>query len=84
MATTAPSYGATTTTGTTTAAPAKPVSPMSDVMLYFLALFIPPLAVFFKRGLTADFWINVCLWILGWIPGVLHAWYIIAKSEGAM
>ncbi|PPQ67752.1 hypothetical protein CVT26_007039 [Gymnopilus dilepis] len=83
------------------------VSPTSDVLLYFLAIFIPPLAVFMKRGCTAallewsllwlgqegacadgcgstDFWINICLWILGWIPGVIHAWYIISRSEGAM
>ncbi|KAI0337614.1 UPF0057-domain-containing protein [Trametopsis cervina] len=63
---------------------ATTVSPNRDVFLYFLAIFIPPLSVFFKRGLAADFWINVLLWILGWIPGVLHAWYIISRSEGAM
>lgn len=22
-----------------------------------------------------DVWINVALWILGWFPGVIHAWY---------
>ncbi|KIL59955.1 hypothetical protein M378DRAFT_26766 [Amanita muscaria Koide BX008] len=60
------------------------VSSTPNVLLYFLALFIPPLAVFLKRGISSDFWINILLWILGWIPGVLHAWYIIAKSEGAM
>ncbi|KAI0718377.1 UPF0057-domain-containing protein [Cerioporus squamosus] len=64
---------------------AKVVSPTHDVFLYFLALFIPPLTVFFKRGLAADFWINILLWIFGWIPGVLHAWWwIISRSEGAM
>ncbi|KAJ8455059.1 hypothetical protein ONZ51_g7580 [Trametes cubensis] len=62
------------------------VSPTHDVILYFLALFIPPAAVFFKRGIAAgkymiDFWINILLWILGWIPGVLHAWWIISRSE---
>ncbi|KAG0697067.1 plasma membrane proteolipid Pmp3 [Suillus ampliporus] len=45
---------------------------------------LPPVAVFFKRGCAADFWINICLTILGWIPGVLHAWWIISRSEGAM
>ncbi|KAI6132621.1 hypothetical protein EDD16DRAFT_1533639 [Pisolithus croceorrhizus] len=60
------------------------VSPTRDVLLYFLAIFVPPLVVFFKRGCTADFWINICLWILGWIPGVLHAWYIVSRSEGVM
>ncbi|KAI5984565.1 hypothetical protein EDC04DRAFT_3130238 [Pisolithus marmoratus] len=44
------------------------VSPTRDVLLYFLAIVVPPLAVFF------NFWINICLSILGWIPGVLHAW----------
>ncbi|KAI0320471.1 hypothetical protein OF83DRAFT_1053119, partial [Amylostereum chailletii] len=49
--------------------------PTSDVILYFLAIFIPPLSVFFKRGLAAEFWINIVLWIWGWIPGVIHALY---------
>ncbi|KZT28616.1 UPF0057-domain-containing protein [Neolentinus lepideus HHB14362 ss-1] len=62
----------------------KVVSSSSDVLLYFLAIFIPPLTVFFKRGCGADVLINICLWILAWIPGVIHAWWIISKSEGAM
>jgi len=56
-------------------------SSTSDVLLYFLAIFLPPLAVFFKRGCAADFWINVLLSILGWLPGVIHAWYVISKYE---
>ncbi|KAF8630998.1 hypothetical protein AX15_002689 [Amanita polypyramis BW_CC] len=51
-----------------------------NVLLYILALFIPPLAVFLKNGIGSDFWINILLWILGWIPGVIHAWWIVAKS----
>ncbi|KAJ3893181.1 hypothetical protein GG344DRAFT_63987 [Lentinula edodes] len=28
-----------------------------------------------------DFWINICLSILGWIPGIIHAWCnVIAKT----
>ncbi|KAH7919318.1 UPF0057-domain-containing protein [Leucogyrophana mollusca] len=60
------------------------VSPTRDVILYFIAIALPPVAVFFKRGCTADFCINIALTILGWIPGILHAWYIISRSEGAM
>ena len=26
--------------------------------------------------LGSDVWINIALWILGWIPGVIHAWYL--------
>ncbi|EJT96564.1 UPF0057-domain-containing protein [Dacryopinax primogenitus] len=58
---------------------ASPPSSNSDVFLYFLAILLPPVAVFIKRGITADFWINICLCILAWLPGVLHAWYIISK-----
>ncbi|PMD12583.1 hypothetical protein NA56DRAFT_652392 [Hyaloscypha hepaticicola] len=47
-------------------------SSTSDVCLYFLAIFLPPLAVFFKRGCNADFLINILLSILGWIPGVIR------------
>jgi hypothetical protein len=39
------------------------------------------MSVFLKRGCAADFWINICLSILGWIPGVLHAWWIVSKYE---
>ena len=28
-----------------------------------------------RRG-SVDFWINVLLDFLGWIPGVIHAWYV--------
>ncbi|KIP09799.1 hypothetical protein PHLGIDRAFT_66961, partial [Phlebiopsis gigantea 11061_1 CR5-6] len=50
------------------------VSPTRDVFLYFLAIFVPPLAVFFST--SAHFWINILLWVLGWIPGVVHAWCV--------
>lgn len=59
----------------------KPPSSTSDVLLYFLALFIPPVPVFVKRGCGADVLINILLWVLGWIPGVIHAFYIISKFE---
>ncbi|ROW06685.1 hypothetical protein VPNG_06755 [Cytospora leucostoma] len=59
----------------------RPPSSTTDVLDYILAIFLPPLAVFFKRGCAADFLINICLTILGWIPGLLHAWWIISKYE---
>jgi len=56
-------------------------SSTSDVCLYFLAIFLPPVAVLLKTGCGADFLINILLSILGWIPGCIHAWYIISKNE---
>ncbi|OJD30226.1 carbonyl reductase [Diplodia corticola] len=60
----------------------RPPSSTSDVLLYFLAIFVPPVPVFIKRGCGADFLINICLSILGWIPGVLHACWVISRTEG--
>jgi uncharacterized membrane protein YqaE (UPF0057 family) len=31
------------------------------------------LAVFLKKGLSEDFWINLVMCFLFWVPGILHA-----------
>ncbi|KAI9138150.1 putative cation transport-related protein [Paraphysoderma sedebokerense] len=49
----------------------------SDIFKFIAAVFLPPLGVFLEVGLNRDFWINVILTILGFIPGVIHAFYII-------
>ncbi|KAB8298102.1 hypothetical protein EYC80_001864 [Monilinia laxa] len=51
-----------------------------DIFLALIAILFPPLAVWVKRGLcTADSLINLLLCTLGFLPGLLHAWYIIAQ-----
>jgi uncharacterized membrane protein YqaE (UPF0057 family) len=51
-----------------------------DIFLGLLAVIFPPIAVWVKRGLcSADSLINILLCCLGFVPGLLHAWYIIAK-----
>lgn len=55
--------------------------PTSDLLLAILAIFLPPLPVFVKRGLGLDLLINVVLLMLGGFPGIIHAWYIIVKYE---
>jgi len=44
-----------------------------------LALFLPPVAVALRTGLSSDFWINLLLTILGIIPGIIHAFYVLSK-----
>ncbi|KAI8144192.1 putative stress response RCI peptide [Fennellomyces sp. T-0311] len=51
----------------------------SDICKFILAVILPPLGVFSERGCTVDLLINIGLTILGWIPGVIHAFYIILK-----
>ncbi|MBV7434435.1 YqaE/Pmp3 family membrane protein [Cardiobacteriaceae bacterium TAE3-ERU3] len=50
-----------------------------DLLRIIIAIFIPPLGVFLQVGLGKDFWINLLLTLLGYIPGIVHAVYIIAK-----
>jgi uncharacterized membrane protein YqaE (UPF0057 family) len=50
---------------------------MMDVIRIILSVIIPPLGVFLKVGIGVQFWINILLTLLGYIPGVLHALYII-------
>lgn len=49
-----------------------------DWFLVLIAIFIPPIPVAVKRGLSADLAINIALSILGFLPGLLHSLYIIS------
>lgn len=42
-----------------------------------LALFLPPLAVALDRGCGCDMLLNFALTLLGWIPGVIHAYFVV-------
>ena len=44
-----------------------------------IAILLPPLGVFLQVGIGTQFWINVLLTLLGYIPGVIHAIWVIAK-----
>ncbi|KAK3987222.1 putative plasma membrane proteolipid 3 [Cladorrhinum sp. PSN332] len=54
----------------------------SDLLLLLMAILLPPVAVFLKKGCGAQFLINVLLCILGWLPGVLHAFYVVLRYPG--
>jgi uncharacterized membrane protein YqaE (UPF0057 family) len=51
-----------------------------DLVRILCAIFLPPLGVFLQVGIGVDFWINILLTILGYIPGIVHAVWIIAKK----
>ena len=48
-----------------------------DVVRIILSILLPPLGVFLQVGIGAQFWINILLTLLGYIPGIIHAIYII-------
>jgi uncharacterized membrane protein YqaE (UPF0057 family) len=51
-----------------------------DIIRILLAILLPPLGVFLQVGIGLHFWINILLTLLGYIPGIIHAVYIIAKK----
>lgn len=50
-----------------------------DVLRIILSILLPPLGVFLQVGLGLQFWLNILLTMLGYIPGIIHAVYIIIK-----
>jgi uncharacterized membrane protein YqaE (UPF0057 family) len=52
----------------------------ADFLRIILSLLIPPVGVFLQVGFGMHFWINILLTLLGYLPGVLHAVWIILKK----
>ena len=50
---------------------------LSDPIKIILAIFLPPVGVFLEVGLGLHFWLNIVLTLFGFIPGILHALYVI-------
>ncbi len=51
-----------------------------DLIRILLSILLPPLGVFLQVGLGKHFWINVILTLLFYIPGLVHAIWVIAKK----
>lgn len=52
---------------------------MGDLLRIIAAILLPPLGVFLQVGLGKHFWLNILLTLLGYIPGIVHAVWIIAR-----
>jgi uncharacterized membrane protein YqaE (UPF0057 family) len=50
-----------------------------DLLRILLAILLPPVGVFLQVGLGPQFWLNILLTLLGYIPGIVHAVWIIAR-----
>jgi uncharacterized membrane protein YqaE (UPF0057 family) len=50
-----------------------------DLIRILLSILLPPLGVFLQVGIGPQFWLNILLTLLGYIPGIIHAVWIIAK-----
>lgn len=56
----------------------------ADALRILAALLLPPLGVFLQVGLGGQFWLNILLTLLGYIPGIVHAvWIIATRGPGS-
>lgn len=47
------------------------------ILEIIFAIVLPPVAVALHTGISNHFWINLILTILLWLPGMLHAFWVI-------
>jgi uncharacterized membrane protein YqaE (UPF0057 family) len=45
-----------------------------------LAIVLPPIPVALRYGMSNKLIINILLTMIGWIPGVIHALYVLSKK----
>ena len=50
-----------------------------DALCILMVFLLPPLGVFLLVGMGRCFWLNVLLTLLGYLPGMVHAVWLIAK-----
>jgi len=50
-----------------------------DVLRILLSILLPPVGVFLQVGIGLHFWLNILLTLLGYVPGIIHAIYIILR-----
>ncbi|MHC4636560.1 MAG: YqaE/Pmp3 family membrane protein [Planctomycetota bacterium] len=52
------------------------------ILKIILAILLPPVAAILQVGISTHFWINIVLTILGGIPGMIHAlWLVLSKKN---
>lgn len=52
-----------------------------SIIRLILAILLPPVGVFMTVGIGGAFWLNILLTILGYVPGIIHAVWVIAKHD---
>jgi uncharacterized membrane protein YqaE (UPF0057 family) len=57
------------------------MSGLDEFLKVILAVFLPPIAVLVETGCSGALLINILLTILGYIPGIVHAVYLIGKRS---
>lgn len=52
-----------------------------NILNLILAIFLPPVGAFLQVGLTKHFFINIILTLLGGVPGIIHAVWLVVTEK---
>ena len=52
-----------------------------DFLRVIAAYLLPPVAILLKNGMTGQFFINCLLTLFFWVPGQLHALWVVATTK---
>ncbi|WP_374763681.1 YqaE/Pmp3 family membrane protein [Yunchengibacter salinarum] len=55
---------------------------MGNLLIVILAIFLPPVAVLLRFGLGGTFLLNLILTLLFFVPGMIHALWVILNNPG--
>ncbi|MGB3590824.1 MAG: YqaE/Pmp3 family membrane protein [Nonlabens sp.] len=50
-----------------------------SILVIIANIIFPPLGVILSKGVGKDLLINIILTLLGFIPGVIHAFYVASR-----
>lgn len=53
----------------------------NKLLVIVAAVFLPPLAVFIRKGAGKDFLINLVLTLFFFVPGMIHALWLVTKIK---
>ena len=56
---------------------------MNNLLKILLAIFLPPVCAFIQVGLSLHFIINIVLTLLGGLPGMVHALWLVVSDKRA-
>jgi uncharacterized membrane protein YqaE (UPF0057 family) len=51
------------------------------ILKIIFAIFLPPVAAFLQVGISTHFWINLALTLLGGLPGIIHAFWLVLTDR---
>ena len=52
-----------------------------EILKIVFAVLLPPVAAFLQVGLSTHFFLNIVLTLVGYVPGLVHAlWLVFSKQ----